>query len=727
MHNDEVIQIDKYSCVPTTSPRLDDRTLVLKHGSSFAVFDRYGDIHALGHSGQGIYHQDTRFLSQLDLRLADGRRLVLLNSTLKQDNSLLTVDLTIPEIVEASRLVVRINTVHVFRAKLLYQDTCYEHLRLHNYSATAVNIPFTLAFAADFADIFEVRGKQREARGYCLPVEVKAREQTITLAYTGLDNVTRHTHIQLENANANISDNSAHFEVTLAPGEDKDIYLSIQCNANQNTAPTADYLNVFYKLSAELKTACKNYCAIHTSNEQFNDWLNRSQVDLNLLISNTPYGLYPFAGVPWFSTPFGRDGIITALHSLWINPHISRGVLAFLAANQATKIDPLREAEPGKILHETRRGEMSTLGEVPFAQYYGTIDATPLFVILAGAYYQHTGDRAFIESIWQNIEAALAWIDHYGDKDGDGFFEYASQNEQGLSQQGWKDSDDSVFHADGSAATGAIALCEVQAYVYDAWCCAAKLYLILDQSDKAKALEKKAQALKKRFNRAFWCEELGTYALALDGDKRPCQVRSSNAGHVLFSGIATRRYARRAVKTLMDDASYSGWGVRTIARSEKRYNPMSYHNGAIWPHDNAMIALGFVRYGYREEAAKILTGLFEASLFLDLRRMPELFCGFLKRKGEGPTLYPQACAPQAWSSTAVFALLQACLGIEISNTPQPQITFCNPYLPPWLDSLEIKELTVGSSSVDVLIQRYDNDVGINVLRREGSVKVTVVK
>jgi len=717
--NDDAIQTGSYS--------LDDRTLVLKHGNSFAVFDRYGDIHAQGHSEQGIYHQDTRFLSQLDLRLADGRRPVLLNSTLKQDNSLLTVDLTLPEIIEADKPTVHIDTVHVFRAKLLYQDTCYEHLRLSNYGATAINISFVLAFDADFADIFEVRGRQREAHGHCLPVDVDEQKQTITLAYTGLDKVTRLTHVHLENANANISDNNVHFAVALAPGENKDIYLSIQCDTQQNTSPVTDYFDALQKLSAELKTARDNHCAIHTSNEQFNDWLNRSQVDLNLLISDTPYGPYPFAGVPWFSTPFGRDGIITALHSLWVNPNISRGVLAFLAANQATEINPLHEAEPGKILHETRGGEMSTLAEVPFAQYYGTVDATPLFVVLAGTYYQHTGDRAFIESIWHNIEAALSWIDNYGDKDGDGFFEYASQNEKGLSQQGWKDSDDSIFHADGSEATGAIALCEVQAYVYDAWRCAAKLYLALNENNKAEALEKKANALKKRFNRSFWCEELSTYAMALDGNKRPCQVRSSNAGHTLFSGIATRRYARRTIETLLDKTGYSGWGVRTIATTENRYNPMSYHNGAVWPHDNAMIALGFARYGYRKEAAQILTGLFEASLFLDLRRMPELFCGFLKRKGEGPTLYPLACAPQAWSSTVVFALLQACLGIEISNTPQPKIIFCNPWLPPWLDSLEIKKLAVGNTSVDVSLQRYDNDVGVNVLRREGNVKVTVVK
>ncbi|HEC19024.1 MAG TPA: amylo-alpha-1,6-glucosidase [Gammaproteobacteria bacterium] len=725
MSHEEVIHIGEHAYVPATSSRLDDRTLVLKHGNSFAVFDRFGDIHALGHGEQGIYHQDTRFLSRLDLRLADGRRPVLLNSTLKQDNSLLTVDLTIPEIHEDGRCMVPIDTVHVFRAKLLYQDICYEHLRLCNYGEKAVSIPFTLSFDADYADIFEVRGKQRKTRGQLFPVGVQ--DQTITLAYTGLDKITRKTYIQLENTNAVIRDATATFEVALAPGEDKDIYVSIQCVVGEAQQAHGNYLDALQALSDELEIARSRYCAIHTSNEQFNDWLNRSQVDLNLLISNTPHGPYPYAGVPWFSTPFGRDGLITALHALWVNPEIARGVLAYLAANQATDLDPEHEAEPGKILHETRGGEMSTLGEVPFAQYYGTIDATPLFVVLAGAYYQHTGDRIFIETIWPNIEAALAWIDDYGDKDGDGFIEYASQNAKGLSQQGWKDSDDSVFHADGSPAHGAIALCEVQGYVYDAWRQAEKLYLALGKETQAWNMKEKAEAMKKRFDKAFWCEEIGSYALALDGEKQPCRVQSSNAGHTLFSGIASHQHARRVVQTLMDKHNYSGWGIRTIATQETRYNPMSYHNGAVWPHDNAMIALGFARYGYHKEATQLLTGLFDASLFLHLRRMPELFCGFLQRKGEGPTLYPLACAPQAWASTVPFAMMQACLGLEISNTPRAQVTFKNPHLPPWLHTLNIDNLRIGDASIHVVIQRYDTDVGVNVLRREGDVQVTVVK
>jgi glycogen debranching enzyme len=346
---------------------------------------------------------------------------------------------------------------------------------------------------------------------------------------------------------------------------------------------------------------------------------------------------------------------------------------------------------------------------------------------LAGEYYQQTGDLDFIKSIWANIEDALNWIDCYGDRDGDGFIEYESQNEKGLSQQGWKDSDDSVFHEDGRPAHGAIALCEVQGYVYDAWIRASQFYQLFGHSDKANQYQKKADTLKKRFNEVFWCDDIGTYALALDGDKTPCRVRSSNAGHTLFSGIAYENHARQVAKTLLTDDSFSGWGIRTIARSEKRYNPMSYHNGAVWPHDNAIIAMGFARYSLHQETEKLLNGHFEASMFLDLGRMPELFCGFVKRDGEGPTLYPLACAPQAWASTVIFAMLKACLQMRVEHNDCPQLLFCRPHLPAWLDHLKITSLRVGTGSVDIMVQRYETDVGINVLRREGNVKVTVVK
>lgn len=722
---DDVTEIDGQSYVAATSSRLDNRTRTLKYGDSFAVFDRFGDIQSIGNGEQGIYHQDTRYLSRLELHLEDGRRPVFLNSTISRSNSLLTVDLTIPDIYHNGQLAVPQDTVHLFRTRLLWNDVCHEHLRLVNYGMKPADLAFVYEFDADFADIFEVRGARRAKRGRRLATDIS--DHTIELGYIGLDDIRRTTYLMFHHDEAVLSHDRICFNVTLAPHEVKNFYLSVSCNTRSRPHTPATYKDILKAVVCEIEEGRGGDCHVRTSNEQFNDWLNRSAADLHLLLSNTDQGPYPYAGVPWFSTPFGRDGIITALQYLWVNPAIARGVLGYLAATQATTVDPDSEAEPGKILHETRKGEMANLGEVPFSRYYGTVDATPLFVKLAGDYYLRTGDRDFIDSIWHNIEASLQWIDEYGDKDGDGFVEYVRMGAKGLVQQGWKDSNDSIFHHDGSNAEGPIALCEVQGYVYDAWNSAAMLADIRGEHDRSRILRQKAAVIMDRFNQSFWCEDINTYAIALDGRKRPCRVRSSNAGHALFCGIATPDYAARTARTLLDESMFSGWGVRTIAQTESRFNPMSYHNGAVWPHDNAIITLGLARYGFQEAAIRILTGLFDASLFLDLYRMPELFCGFSRRPGDGPTLYPVACAPQAWASTVAHACLQACLGLTISYTPQPRITFYKPDIPPFLHQVEITNLTLGSGSVDLLIRRHEHDVGVIVLRRSGEIEVIVVK
>jgi glycogen debranching enzyme len=401
-------------------------------------------------------------------------------------------------------------------------------------------------------------------------------------------------------------------------------------------------------------------------------------------------------------------------------------VLAYLAGTQANEVVPEQDAEPGKILHETRSGEMATLGEMPFGRYYGSVDATPLFVILAGAYFERSGDRQCVETVWPNVEAALQWLDRYGDRDGDGFVEYERQSTNGLIHQGWKDSDDAIFHADGSLAHGPIALCEVQGHVYAARRAAATLAAELGHSDRSAELMSQAESLRVRFEQAFWCEELSTYAVALDSDKRPCRVRTSNAGQCLFSGIASPERARRVARTLLAPDSFSGWGVRTLSASERRYNPMGYHTGAVWPYDNALIAWGLSRYALGEKALEIFSGQFEAGTYFDLHRMPELFCGFAQEPGEGPVLYPVACAPQAWSAASVFLLLQACLGLEI-NGSEAKIYFNRPQLPASLGELRIHNLEVAGATVDLALVRHEQDVGVNVLRREGDVQIMVVK
>jgi glycogen debranching enzyme len=709
---------EDFAIVAERSPA-DDRTLVLKHDETFAVFDHFGDIQPSGLGEQGLYHDGTRHLSALTLGLAH-RRPLYLSSTVTDDNTILTVDLTNPDIHDGEAVVAPRGTIHVSRNRFLWRGVCYEHIQLRNYGLSAVTIALGLQFQADFADIFEVRGARRPRRGQLL--EPVVTPESVTLAYVGLDGVTRRTRLTCAPRPTEISASGMRFEATLDAGAAITYLVTIACESGGVAPKTLAYDDALAAVERFMHAPEAERARLTTANEQFDAWLRRSAADLRMMMTETPHGLYPYAGVPWFSAPFGRDGLITALELLWLQPRVARGVLAFLAATQADAVIPEQDAEPGKILHEMRHGEMAALGEIPFGRYYGSIDATPLFVLLAGAYYERTGDRAFVETIWPNIERALRWIDVYGDRDGDGFVEYARQTPTGLVQQGWKDSHDSVFHADGRMAEPPIALCEVQGYVYAAKRHAARLADMLGHRARARALERQAEALRVAFEQAFWLHELSTYALALDGQKQPCRVRASNAGHCLFAGIVAPDRAARVAWTLLGPASASGWGIRTLAATEARYNPMAYHNGSIWPHDNALIAAGLAAYGLTDHAVTILGRLFDASLFVDLHRLPELYCGFGRLTGQGPTLYPVACAPQAWAAGAVFLLLQACLGLTIDG-PGRRVRFRHPRLPATLAMVRLANLRVGDATVDIDLERHPQHVGITVLRKEGQVEV----
>jgi glycogen debranching enzyme len=706
-----------------SSPRADETSRVLKQGDTFAVFDHYGDVRPVGLGEEGIYHEGTRFLSCLLLEMGKARP-VALSSTVKEDNDVLAVDLSNHDVLRAGQVVVPRGTLHISRLKLLWRGVCYERVRVRNYGLAPVQATFTLHFEADFADIFEVRGSRRARRGERLESVVEAGR--VVLGYRGLDGVVRRTRVVFEPAPASLSDRDARFELSLPPQQEATFYMTVACERDGTAPRLLSYDQALNEAAATVEATKAGTVVASDTSTRFNSWVNRSVADLHMLVTQTPEGPYPYAGVPWFSTPFGRDGILTALECLWLRPELARGVLAYLAATQATEVVPEQDAEPGKILHETRRGEMAGLKEIPFGRYYGSIDATPLFVFLAGAYYERTGDRDFVRSIWPNVEAALHWIDAYGDVDGDGFVEYQRRSAAGLVHQGWKDSQDAISHADGTLAQPPLALCEVQGYVYAARQAGSALAAALGHAGRAEELAGQARRLQEQFEAAFWCEDLGTYALALDGAKRPCRVRASNAGHCLLTGIAGRDRARRVAQTLLDRDSYSGWGVRTLAASEVRYNPMSYHNGSVWPHDNALIAHGLARYGLKDAVLQILNGLFDASQALDLHRLPELFCGFNRRAGEGPTLYPVACSPQAWSAGAVFLLLQACLGLVI-NAPERLVYFSYPLLPEFLQELHVTGLRVGSGAVDLRLLRYGQDVGIHVLRREGDFQIMMVK
>jgi len=707
--------------IPASASLQERRPRTLKHGDTFAVFDHNGDALSGPGSPEGLFHRDTRYLSHLYLTI-NNRRPMLLSSTLRDDNATLTCDLTNPDLFDdKGKLVLEHDLIHLRRSRFLWNARCYERLSVRNYDDQPRHVRIGIEFASDFADLFEVRGTARARRGRHFPAVVE--QDSILLSYVGLDDRRRTTRLSFDPQPNELGSGHVIYDLHLAPHEARSLFIEIGCD--QTALQRPGHRSLFLALRdarRALRASSSRAAAIATSNEIFNEMARRSVSDLYMLMTDKPEGPYPYAGIPWFSTVFGRDALITALETLWLDPEIARGVLGHLAANQATEVDPASDAEPGKILHEVRAGEMAELGEVPFRRYYGSIDSTPLFVMLAGQYLKRTGDLATIDRLLPHIEAALTWIDEHGDRDGDGFVEYGRLTEEGLINQAWKDSHDSVFHADGTLARGPIAIAEVQAYVHGAWQAAAEIFRVLDRPEQAARFLARAEGLRRAFDTSFFDEELGTYVLALDGDKRPCRVRSSNAGHALFTGIAYPERARQVVRTLMSASSFCGWGIRTIASTEARYNPMSYHNGSVWPHDNALIASGLARYGYRAEAARIFEGLFAASTYIDLRRLPELFCGLPRQRAQGPTFYPVACSPQAWAAAASLSLLQACLGLDFDPTAL-QISFNEPELPAFLDEVTLRHLLIGKGSADVALRRSGRHVMVDVIDRKGDVRV----
>jgi glycogen debranching enzyme len=706
--------------IPMTAPAARPRRS-LKHDDTFIVLDSHGDIGASAGGPDGLFNADTRYLARLELVLDDVQPL-LLGSNLRDDNSALTVDLTNPDIYHNGRIVLQKDLLHIVRTIFLWRGTAYQRIGLQNHGDRPASFDLTLLFDNDFADLFEVRGERRPRRG--IGASKLLGPTDVVLEYRGLDDKSRTTALHFDPRPTRLAVNAATYHLDLAPQQTTSLFVAVSCNKPISYKP-APFFRGLLAHRREMRQSTAGATSIETSNNIFNEVLCQSMADLNMLMTDTPQGRYPYAGIPWYSTTFGRDGLITALQLLWIDPRIARGVLKRLAFYQAKSVDPLTDAEPGKILHEMRGGEMAALREVPFAQYYGSVDATPLFVLLAGLYVERTGDDETLTELWPSIEAALRWIDGAGDPDRDGFVEYRRASEQGLANQGWKDSYDAIFHSDGRLAEGYIALAEVQGYVFAGKQLAARCALRMGLADRARKLEGEARLLAERFEEAFWCEELGIYALALDGAKQPCRVRTSNAGQLLFSGIVRDDRARRVASGLMQPHFFTGWGIRTVARGEARYNPMSYHDGSIWPHDNALIALGFARYGLKHSVEHLFRGLFDAAAYMDLRRLPELFCGFRREKQRGPTLYPVACAPQAWASATPFTLLEAALGLEF-DARRGEIRLRNPRLPAFLNEVVLNDLRLGASSVDLRVRRHGEEVSLEVLRTRGQIQVSIV-
>jgi glycogen debranching enzyme len=697
---------------------------VLKHDDLFAVFNARGDfhgaLHAVGPStgADGLFQDDTRILSKLVLRL-QGEMPELLSGDIGRDNVVFTAHLTNPLFRDRRNRLVPHGEIYLLRRRLLWQRKLYETLLVKSYSAEPILFDLTLDADADFRDVFEIRGMTRARRGEAQ--QPCSESNCLTLSYRGLDGQVRTTSITFS-APLAIRQQHIVLPIELKPGAVRQILMTISSDGDTSMPSRADFFTALKRSKREARHHIRALNRLETSNAAFDAWAEQAAADLSLLVTDLETGPYPYAGIPWFSVPFGRDAVMTALQVLWINPALARGVLAYLSALQAEESSDFHDAEPGKIMHETRKGEMAALSEVPFGRYYGGADTTPLFVLLAGAYLKRTNDVAFCREVWPAVRAALAWIDDFGDADRDGFIEYSRGAAGGLQNQGWKDSDTSVFHADGSLAQGPIAIVEVQAYVVAAKRAAAEIAIALGDTSLAEELAGQADRLQTKLEARFWSDALGTYALALDGDKRPCAVRTSNVGHVLYCGAASPQNATRVGHDLMSQDLFSGWGVRTVATDASLYNPMSYHNGTVWPHDCSIVAAGLARYGMSEAAARIFTGLFEAACRFPHFRLPELFCGFPRHAGEGPVAYPSACTPQAWASGAVFLLLQASLSIDI-DARKGVIAVRDPRLPEWLRRVTVKNLPIGAGRTTLYFRCEKQGVEVGLSDVEGDIRL----
>jgi len=672
----------------------------LKDGNVFLLADSLGDIEA---PDSGLFWDDTRMLSRLELQVADSHP-SLLGAAISQDNVRFTAHLTNRPLPAPGEHSIPRGVIHLERTRFLWSGQLYERLKITNFSSRDAQLPIAVRFGADFADIFEVQGHVRKRRGETLAPEIGVA--AVRLAYRGLDRL-RAVEIRFSVAPLSLSGEEAQLCIGVQRGRSAELFLEI--GAESSARPSAQrFEEALQAACASMQARVKVGAVIETSGRLFDQWLAQSRSDLALLTTELPTGPYPYAGIPWFATPFGRDAIITALQTLWLEPQLAAGVLRFLASTQAHEVNAFRDSEPGKIMHEMRRGEMAALQEVPFGQYYGGVDTTPLFIMLAGAYESTTGDAALIDQLWPNLLAATAWIEYRMEHSASGFIDYARASSTGLVNQAWKDSSDSIFHADGRIPPPPIAVVEVQGYAYAAFRAMSRLAALREDKERSLAWAARARGLRSEIERRFWMPEFNFYALAIDGEGQPCCVHASNAGHLLYCGVPSPERGALVASALLGERFASGWGIRTLAQGEARYNPMSYHNGTVWPHDTALCAAGIARYLGRDAVVDVLSQMFEAATQFAMR-LPELYCGFAREPGQGPTPYPVACVPQAWACGSVFMLLQACLGLQVDG-PRKEVRIEQPLLPIGIEAIHLTDVAVGEARIDLKFERVQQQV-----------------
>jgi glycogen debranching enzyme len=698
-----------------------EELLALKSGAMFVCTRRDGDIRPARASGEGLYAQDTRHLSELRLTVG-ALRPVLLSSVMESGHHAV-INATNPGLRADGNVLVAQETLNV-RRTLLIADRLFYRVRVRSFRPEPIATTIEVTLAADFADVFEVRGVERRTSGQLLPPTHDG--DRLRFSYLAADRQRRETIVELEPppARVRINNNRAYvaWDVELVSGQAFSLLITVRAarDGRRRSGPT------FERSAARLDAAHAAWvdaCAsITTDNELFDRLIDASLRDLRALMMPVGRHQLPAAGIPWYVAAFGRDSLLSACETLMINPEVARGTLLVLAGLQAHDDEAWRDAEPGKILHELRTGELARTGHIPHTPYYGTVDATPLFLMIAGGYYRWTLDLDTMIRLRPALDAALRWIDEWGDRDGDGFVEYEQRAPAGLLNHGWKDSHDSIVHADGSLAQGPIALVEVQGYVYEAKLRIADVYQALGDSSRADRLRSEASELRAAFNERFWDPDEGFFALALDGHKAQVRSVTSNPAHCLYCGIVDDDKAALVAERLMAADMFSGWGIRTLSGSSPAYNPMSYHNGSIWPHDNAIAAAGLKRYGFGAATSRIAAAMFEVGSSARDFRLPELFCGFHRDGSRAIVAYPVACIPQAWAATAPFMLLQALLGIS-AHAPHNRLTVDRPRLPHWLGAVEIRGIRVGSSEVSLAFHLSGTSTGFSLLEQQGSVRV----
>ena len=709
--------------VPIVVTELLSKVLAIKEGETFLYSDTEGNLDERPGYGLGLYYQDTRFLSRFKMRIS-GRDPILLSSSAERAY-MSYIDVTNPDLYEDDELVVPQQTLNIRRMRAI-AGRVYERIRIKNYNSFPVALDVDLEFGADFSDIFEVRGLARDVSGHYDPPRVEDR--AAEFSYLGLDEIRRTTRIEFAHRPQRLEVRGdlveASFRVHLAAHETKLVSMTMETRVGEAALPTKEFDAAVHELRRSYEDWERGCTQIRTDNELFDQLLTRGLRDLRALYTKMDGDGIIAAGIPWFVAPFGRDTLITSHQLLMVNPQPARESLRILAAKQGTERDDWADEEPGKILHEIRKGELAGSGYIPHTPYYGSVDSTPWFLILLAQYFRWTGDVGFVQEMVPAIDRALTWIDEYGDLDGDGFVEYSSRSKRGLRNQGWKDSWDSVVHADGRLAEPPIALVEVQGYVYMAKQRIGDVFASIGNRDRAVRLREEATVLRKRFNDAFWMEDEQYFAGALDGDKRHVRTVMSNPGHALYCDIVDREKAEHVAKRLFQPDMFSGWGIRTMSKGAAAYNPMSYHNGSVWPHDNALIAAGLKRYGYVTTTNRVATAMFDAAIHSDYMRLPELFCGFTRRTPSRPVQYPVACSPQAWAAGAPFLLLQAMLGVS-ALAHENLLTVNKPHLPRWLNQVELRNLRVGNSTLSLIFRREGETTGFSLIAKEGDVRVVM--